>query len=212
VTPTPGDHVGSERYLATLDRRIEQCAFPHPDPEAVPALTTARFVREAATTAGDTDFATAVRERREPVLAPVETFDSRLRELREDDATDRATVRRVLSPRLRTFLDYPAPPHDLAEAAERRGERRPDADATPESTHAEQRRRVRAVALGARAIAAETAEERGFADGVLGTADDERDLFGAYDSAAAYADTVGFNLGLAAESWLAADGEIPRAP
>ncbi len=225
----PSDHVGSETYLATLDRRAAACEFPHPDPEAVPALTTARYVARAAADAGDDEFATAVRERRDPVVEAVAAFDEAVADLRAAEGSPDPTR---LAPRTRTFLDSPGPPHDLAEVAEARGRETVAVEAAT-TTHDRERRRVRAVAVGARTVTEEALDEAGVegwppgaapprvgtviqalgsADGDPETADDGAAEGETYDTRAAYVDTVAFNLGLAAEAWLAERGDIPRAP
>lgn len=211
----PSDRVGSETYLATLDERVAACEFPRPDPEAVPALTTARYVIEAAEDAGDGEYATAVRERCEPVLAPLSEFQSAMAELRAERPDDPAAAyRERLERRTRTFLDYPEPPHDFAEAAELAGrELVDDAVDAAETDHEHERRRVRAVVVGARANTDAWLAEVGFGDGTPGDAAfDRREFAVEYASRGAYVDTVAFNIGLAAELWLAANGDIPRAP
>jgi len=225
----PTDRVGSETYLATLAERVDACEFPHPDPEAVPALTEARHVALAAEDAGDEAFATAIRELRDPVVEAVAAFDEAVADLRVAEGSPDPTR---LAPRTRTFLDSPGPPHDLAEVAEARGRETVAVEAAT-TTHDRERRRVRAVVAGARAVTEETLEEagvEGWPPGsapprvgtvvrALGSADGDPETTGdgaaageTYDSRAAYVDTVAFNLGLAAEVWLAERGDIPRAP
>ena len=211
----PSDRVGSEAYLATLAERLTACEFPHPDPEAVPALTEARYVIEAAEDAGDDDYATAVRALSEPVLAPLGEYQSTMADLRADDPDDpEAALEERLDRRTRTFLDYPAPPHDFAEGAEATGRElvEDDVDAA-ETDHERERRRVRAVVLGARETTTTYLDEVGFENG---RPDDERfdrrEFAVTYASPTAYVDTVACNIGLAAEMWLAREGHIPRAP
>ncbi len=211
----PSDRVGSESYLITLDKGVAACEFPHPDPDAVPALTGARHVIEAAEDAGDDDYATAVRERCEPVLAPLAEFQSTIADLRAEAPDDAAAAyRERLDRRTRTFLDYPEPPHDFAEAAERAGRELRDVDVeAAEADHERERRRVRAVVGGARANTDAWLAAVGFENGTPGDeAFDRREFAVEYESPAAYADTVAFNIGLAAETWLARNGDIPRPP
>lgn len=210
----PSDRVGSEAYLATLAERLTACEFPHPDPEAVPALTEARYVIEAAEDAGDEDYATAVGELYEPVLAPLEEFEAAMADLPADRDDHGAFLQERLGQRSRTFLDYPGPPHDFAEAAEETGRDLVEADVdAAESDHERERRRVRAVVLGARETTTTYLDEVGFENG---RPDDERfdrrEFAVTYASPTAYVDTVACNIGLAAEMWLAREGHIPRAP
>jgi len=217
LTP-PSEHVGSEAYLERLGQQIAAAAFPVPNPVAAPALTTARYVREAATAAGDDEFAEAVRERREPVFEPLLSFDETMTEIQQSEATpeeQQEQLEQQLDRRTGTFLDYPGPPHHFVESAEQQGQALLDGREQPgdvPAEYADERRTVQAVAAGASAATDEWLDDVGFEDGTPGDGESERQYWLEYGSREQYVAVVSFNIALAAESWLADDGEIPYPP
>lgn len=217
-TVVPSDRVTSAAYLSTLDERLASDGFPDPNPALIPLLTEARFVATAAADAGNDEYADRVRDRRAPVVTPLENFDRTVRELRTgteppDRAAARTEIRERLDRRERTFFDYPGPPHHFVEAAADGGREALDAATRIEELQAatadrwneyvDQRVTVTAVATGGTEIATSAYEEWSRTDSPSGIE---------YDDADQYADVVAFNGALAAESMLAANGELVVPP
>lgn len=210
----PSDRVGSNVYLAALESRIDVGGFPDPDPDLIPALTEARFVADAATEAGNEEFAAAVSDLRRPVFEPLADFDSTMARSRETTVDDpERLVERHLSRRERTFLDYPAPPLHFVEAAEHRGREVLDATARREelraavgdasSAYVDHRLTVETVVAGGTDLGREVYPEWSERESRSGIE---------YGSAEHYADVVAFNGALAAEAMLERDGEIVTPP
>ncbi|NHN58656.1 MULTISPECIES: hypothetical protein [Halorussus] len=210
----PSDRVDSNAYLTTLESRIDASGFPDPDPGLIPSLTEARFVVDAATDAGNQEFASAVSDLRRPVFEPLADFDATMARARETTVNDpEQFVEEHLSRRERTFLDYPAPPHHFIEAAENRGRQVLDTTARraelreavgdSPSTYVDHRLTVETVVAGGTDIGREVYPEWAERDSRSGIE---------YDSADHYADIVAFNGALAAEAMLEHNGKIVTPP
>lgn len=238
--PYPAALVGAAQYVTALAEWIERARFPDPDPDLVPALTKARFVVEAATQAGEVDFAEQVRTQREPVLEPLRRYDAvvtlvsearrerlsaderaELRSLAGLDDEDvswddgrQAVLEATLDERALTFFDYPGPPGHVIEAAHDRGRDSLDRDPDERATAVDEDPRPYV-----RQRATVEAVVTGGRDLAAAAFDEHVEQIRAaspserdYGSPEEYARVVAFNAALAAESMLAEDGELVTPP
>lgn len=203
------DVVGSQDYLKELET-LEQQHFSQYTPDDVLELNRARYVAEAARTAGDQRYADRVEDIREEFFEPLDSFD--LKAMKYDDPNDPELLYKKLTDREKTFLHYPGPPNHLLPAAEGAGMM-----AVPQNKLQEAEQddflkgqvRLKAVGEGAKQLARQSYQDM---KQHWEQADDDDDVsddidFGFdYKSADEYANAVAFNITLAAEAMFENNG------
>jgi hypothetical protein len=236
---SPPELIGDEAYLDALDERLDADRFPDPDASLIPALTTARFVAEAACDAGETAFAEKIDARRGPVFDPLIQFevvatlsDDQQRERlaadefeelvsqaglngtisREDDPA--VIVEAGLTEREMTFFDYPAPPLHVIESAKATGkelmDRSPD-ERTETSSDQQQLYIQQRGTIEAVVIGGRDVAAEAYDDGI-DRIHAKSPSERTYKDEEEYAEVVAFNAALAAESLLEDNEELVTPP
>jgi hypothetical protein len=236
TTPYPSTLVGNEEFPRELRAVSEQERFPDPDADLVPELTKARFVAEAARSAGNDDYASRVSEIRDPLFEPLLRFDaaavlmsesrreqyneSQIKRVLNESGLDERGVtandsraqlyQKGLDRRTLTFFDYPGSPVHFIPGAARRGrELMRTTHAT--TTAADESRRT--YLDHRRTVTAIVVGARDLGARVYPKLEESgRSTSRSYQDADAYAEVIAFNAALAGESMLESDGELIQGP